>query len=152
TCESGGCVLARLTSLDCRRARIPSIAVFVSFVGGMRRAPQNGLPVNAARLKVVGPGVCAHGQALPGTPARFVTRYTRHMNLLTGESIMEQLASRRPYLIRALYEWVLDNDCTPHLLVAADAPGVTVPKQFVAEDGRITINVSPGAIRELELG
>jgi len=65
---------------------------------------------------------------------------------------MEQLASRRPYLIRALYEWVLDNDCTPHLLVAADAPGVTVPKQFVTEDGRITINVSPSAIRELELG
>lgn len=65
---------------------------------------------------------------------------------------MDQLSSRRPYLIRALYEWVLDNGCTPHLLVAADAPGVSVPSQFITEDGRITINISPGAIRELYMG
>ena len=40
----------------------------------------------------------------------------------------QKLTSRRPYLIRALYDWVLDNDLTPHLLVAADAPGVDVPR------------------------
>lgn len=65
---------------------------------------------------------------------------------------MTELGSRRPYLIRALYEWVLDNDCTPHLLVAADAPGVDVPRQFVTDEGRITLNVSPSAVRGLKLG
>lgn len=64
---------------------------------------------------------------------------------------MAELSSRRPYLIRALYDWVLDNDLTPHLLVAADAPGVHVPRQFVTEDGKITVNVSPGAVRGLSL-
>lgn len=64
---------------------------------------------------------------------------------------MADLSSRRPYLIRALYDWVLDNDLTPHLLVAADADGVDVPRQFVTEDGKITVNVSPGAVRGLSL-
>lgn len=65
---------------------------------------------------------------------------------------MAELSSRRPYLIRALYDWVLDNDLTPHLLVAADAPGVDVPRQFVTDDGKITINISPTAVRDLSLG
>lgn len=64
---------------------------------------------------------------------------------------MADLTSRRPYLIRALYDWVLDNDLTPHLLVAADAQGVDVPRQFVTEEGKITINISPGAVRGLQL-
>lgn len=62
------------------------------------------------------------------------------------------MISRRPYLIRAIYDWVLDNQLTPHMLVAADAPGVHVPDQFVTEDGKITINVSPSAVRDLALG
>lgn len=65
--------------------------------------------------------------------------------------MMDGLSSRRPYLIRALYEWVLDNNLTPHLLVAADAPGVDLPAQFAADDGRITINISPSAVRGLRL-
>lgn len=65
---------------------------------------------------------------------------------------MSEYSSRRPYLIRALYEWVLDNDLTPHLLVAADARGVDVPRQFVTEEGKITVNISPGAVRDLTLG
>jgi len=64
---------------------------------------------------------------------------------------MAELSSRRPYLIRALYDWVLDNDLTPHLLVAADAEGVDVPRQFVTEDGKITVNISPGAVQGLAL-
>lgn len=64
---------------------------------------------------------------------------------------MTAVSSRRPYLIRAIYDWVLDNDLTPHLLVAADAPGVEVPSQFVTEDGKITINVSPSAVRDLHI-
>lgn len=65
---------------------------------------------------------------------------------------MSGVSSRRPYLIRAIYDWVLDNGLTPHLLVAADAPGVNVPSQFVTEDGKITVNISPSAVRHLELG
>lgn len=58
--------------------------------------------------------------------------------------------SRRPYLIRAIYEWCVDNGHTPHLLVAADYPGVTVPLQFVQE-GRITLNLSPMAVQTLNI-
>lgn len=58
--------------------------------------------------------------------------------------------SRRPYLIRAIHEWACDNGHTPHLLVAADYPGVVVPREFV-QDGRITLNVSPMAVQSLDL-
>ena len=58
--------------------------------------------------------------------------------------------SRRPYLIRAVYDWAADNGYTPHLLISADAPGVSVPREFVKE-GRITLNISPLAIQNLEL-
>jgi stringent starvation protein B len=59
-------------------------------------------------------------------------------------------ASRRPYLIRAIHEWCCDNGHTPHILVAADYPGVVVPREFV-HDGRITLNISPVAIQNLDL-
>lgn len=58
--------------------------------------------------------------------------------------------SRRPYLIRAIYDWCVDNGHTPHLLVAADYPGVNVPLQFVQE-GRITLNLSPMAVQSLNI-
>lgn len=58
--------------------------------------------------------------------------------------------SRRPYLIRAVYDWATDNGCTPHMLVAADYPGVVVPKDFVQE-GRITLNIAPMAVQGLNL-
>lgn len=58
--------------------------------------------------------------------------------------------SRRPYLIRAIYDWAADNGYTPHLLVAADAPGVVVPREFVKE-GRITLNICPMAVQGLVL-
>lgn len=58
--------------------------------------------------------------------------------------------SRRPYLIRAIYDWSTDNGFTPHLLVAADAEGVIVPRQFV-QDGKITLNISPAAVQALQL-
>ena len=61
------------------------------------------------------------------------------------------ISSSRPYLIRALYEWLVDNDLTPHLLVAADREEVVVPGQYV-KDGRIILNVSPTAVQMLELG
>lgn len=58
--------------------------------------------------------------------------------------------SRRPYLIRAIYDWATDNGFTPHLLVAADVEGVSVPREYVQE-GRITLNVSPMAVQSLDL-
>lgn len=58
--------------------------------------------------------------------------------------------SRRPYLIRAIYQWSVDNGYTPHLLVQADYPNVSVPREHV-QDGRITLNISPMAIQNLNL-
>ncbi|MFK7160957.1 ClpXP protease specificity-enhancing factor [Marinospirillum sp. MEB164] len=56
--------------------------------------------------------------------------------------------SSRPYLLRALYEWLLDNELTPYILVAADVPGVRVPQHLV-KDGQITLNIAPSAVRDL---
>ena len=61
------------------------------------------------------------------------------------------MTSNRPYLLRALYEWVLDNNMTPHILVNATFPGTVVPEEFV-EDGRIVLNIAPQAVRDLCLG
>ena len=61
------------------------------------------------------------------------------------------MTSNRPYLIRALYEWLVDNDLTPYLLVDANRESVHVPEHYV-EDGRIVLNVSPNAVRDLTLG
>jgi stringent starvation protein B len=60
------------------------------------------------------------------------------------------MKSSRPYLVRALYEWIVDNDCTPHLLVDAEYVGVQVPSGF-ASDGQIVLNVSPTAVRNLHM-
>lgn len=57
----------------------------------------------------------------------------------------------KPYLIRSIYEWIVDNDLTPHLLVNAEYPGVILPTDFV-EDGRIVLNVRPAAVQGLMLG
>lgn len=61
------------------------------------------------------------------------------------------MTSKRPYLLRAINEWILDNGNTPHLLVDANAEGVEVPLQYV-QDGKIVLNISPNAVRELEIG
>ncbi|MGB0865273.1 MAG: ClpXP protease specificity-enhancing factor [Granulosicoccaceae bacterium] len=61
------------------------------------------------------------------------------------------MSSSRPYLIRAMYEWIVDNGLTPYLLVDATQEGVEVPEGYV-EDGRIVLNIGPGASRDLELG
>lgn len=56
----------------------------------------------------------------------------------------------RPYLIKALQEWLLDNDCTPHLAVDVAVKGVMVPEQFIS-DGQIVLNISPSAIQDFLL-
>ena len=62
-----------------------------------------------------------------------------------------QMTPNRPYLLRAFYEWIVDNNCTPYLVVDATMPGVKVPLQHV-KDGQIVLNISPGAIGNLLLG
>ena len=52
----------------------------------------------------------------------------------------------RPYILKALYEWLLDNELTPHLVVNAEEDNVTVPLQFV-DEGQIVLNVNPSAVR-----
>lgn len=57
----------------------------------------------------------------------------------------------RPYLVRAIHDWIVDNDLTPQLVVNADTDGVQVPAQFV-QDGKIVLNISSKAVRNLQLG
>lgn len=59
--------------------------------------------------------------------------------------------TRRPYLLRAIYDWIVDQGWTPFLLVDAARPGVLVPGDYV-QDGRIVLNVSPAACAALVLG
>lgn len=60
------------------------------------------------------------------------------------------MKSSKPYLIRALYEWIVDNDCTPYVLVAVDLPGVQVPEGY-GENGQLVLNFSPSAVRNLNI-
>lgn len=61
------------------------------------------------------------------------------------------MTSHRPYLLRALYEWIADNGMTPHLLVDATRPAVQVPAHAV-KDGKIVLNVAARAVSHLEMG
>ena len=67
------------------------------------------------------------------------------------QGVDQPMSSKTPYLIRAMYEWIVDNGMTPHLMVDANVDGVEVPGQYV-EDGKIVLNVSPASTRGLELG
>lgn len=60
------------------------------------------------------------------------------------------MTSSRPYLLRALYEWILDNDCTPYIVVNAYAENVQVPQEYV-KDGQIILNISPAAVHALQM-
>jgi len=57
----------------------------------------------------------------------------------------------RPYLLKAFYDWLLDNEMTPHLLVNATLPQVKVPQQYV-RDGQIVLNIAPQAVTLFNLG
>lgn len=64
---------------------------------------------------------------------------------------MAAMSPNRPYLLRAFYEWIVDNDCTPYLVVDASYPQVKVPQQFV-QNGQIVLNVLPSAVSNMLLG
>lgn len=61
------------------------------------------------------------------------------------------MLSNKPYLIRAFYEWIVDSKCTPFLVINANYPKCKIPEEFV-EDGQITLNIFPEAIRDLKIG
>jgi stringent starvation protein B len=61
---------------------------------------------------------------------------------------MSDITPSRGYLVRALFDWIIDNDLTPHLVVAAEVPGTDVPDAYVKE-GQITLNIAPSAVRDL---
>lgn len=58
------------------------------------------------------------------------------------------MTSPKSYLLRAFYEWILDNSMTPYVLVDASAQGVSVPEEYV-EDGKIILNIAPAAVQAL---
>lgn len=61
------------------------------------------------------------------------------------------MTSSRPYLIRAMHEWILDNGLTPYILVNTKVDGTFVPEQYIRDD-KITLNISHAAIKDLFLG
>lgn len=63
----------------------------------------------------------------------------------------EPSLSTKPYLIRAIYQWALDNGYTPQILVATDNEKVVVPRQYVQDD-RIVLNIHPQSVAGLNLG
>ena len=63
----------------------------------------------------------------------------------------DQLIPTRPYLIRAIRDWAMDNGLTPQLLVDAGVDGIVIPRNHV-QDGKIVLNVHTQAVKALELG
>ncbi|VFP87266.1 ClpXP protease specificity-enhancing factor [Candidatus Erwinia haradaeae] len=64
--------------------------------------------------------------------------------------INSKFTSCRPYLIRAFYEWLIDNHLTPHLVINIHIPNVLVPLEN-SWNGQIVLNISPTAVNNLEL-
>ena len=60
------------------------------------------------------------------------------------------MTSSKPYLVRALYEWILDNDNTPYILVDTSSDQVSIPNG-IASDGKVVLNLAPSAIQNLEM-
>ena len=67
----------------------------------------------------------------------------------SGEGDLPAMTSSQPYLIRAIYEWIVDNNLTPYLMVDATRKGTVVPEDYLDAEGRIILNVSQTATSEL---
>ncbi len=66
------------------------------------------------------------------------------------ESSTTGMNSSRPYLMRAIYDWIVDNKLTPYLLVNAEEPDVQVPVEHI-NNGKIILNVDPNAVQDLDM-
>ena len=64
---------------------------------------------------------------------------------------MKPMTPNRPYLLQAYYDWLMDNDLTPHVVVDAYVPGTQVPQQYV-KDGQIVLNITSTAVGNLQIG
>lgn len=62
----------------------------------------------------------------------------------------DQMPSSKPYLLRAINEWIVDSNLTPHLLASGEADALEVPPQAIQE-GKVVLNISPSAVRDLVL-
>jgi len=61
-----------------------------------------------------------------------------------------KMRSNRSYLLRAFFDWIVDNDCTPYIVVNAHYHGVEVPQDFVT-DGQIVLNIAPRAVTNFDM-
>lgn len=97
---------------------------------------------------------CRFGNRPPGSP-------TRRLGLFPGAQMGYHghmstplppfpMTSARPFLLRTLYEWIVTNGCTPHLVVDATLPGVRVPAHAV-KDGRIVLNIADRAVQNMRM-
>ena len=59
------------------------------------------------------------------------------------------MTSNKPYLIKAIYEWIIDNELTPYISVDAHQQGVEVPQSYATRDGEIVLNLSPRSVADL---
>lgn len=66
-------------------------------------------------------------------------------------SDVKAMTSNRPYLVRAMYEWINDNGMTPHLVVDSAHPDLRVPRQAV-RDGKVVLNIAPRAVAGFDVG
>lgn len=83
------------------------------------------------------------------TPPSRVTLSTAYLVFDVADD--NSMTSNRPYLLRAMHEWISDNGLTPYLLVDASQPGVRVPAASI-RDGRVVLNVALRAVANLDLG
>lgn len=58
---------------------------------------------------------------------------------------LDNMTPRRPYIFRAFYDWILDNDLTPYVVVNTSINGVLVPQEFV-KDNQIVLNIAPQSV------
>lgn len=68
---------------------------------------------------------------------------------MTGDKA--RVGKQRPYLLRAMHEWMSDNDLTPHIVVDANREGLTIPREHVS-DGKLILNLSFSATHDLRIG
>jgi stringent starvation protein B len=86
----------------------------------------------------------------------FQTRRKTVVSFATGNNkqacgkVANPSRSKRPYLIRAMHEWMADNGHTPHIVVDASVDGVSVPPEHI-KDGKIILNISETAAHNLKL-
>ncbi len=62
-----------------------------------------------------------------------------------------EMSSNKPYLVRAFYNWISDNDLTPYIVVDINVYGVLVPMAYV-NDGQIVLNIAASAVGTIALG